>query len=91
MTDHRPHTHYTAVPYTYAFPDQSPAANKDALADVDASVKNGSRRDVAVISHYHIVLHQGPRINDAILPYLCSGVDQCKVHNDRSIANTRPR
>jgi hypothetical protein len=63
-------------------PDDGTTSDKAALSYSDRPVYAGSCRNVAVILDYGIMFHQRHRVDDAISPYSCPGIDDCAMHHD---------
>ena len=87
MPNSKAHTHQAVFADGKSFFNDATATNKAACRNMDAAVKNGPGGNVAVIFDRCVVLKQGTTVDDAVVTYLSTGIDDRPVHDDATSPN----
>ena len=87
VSNREPHADYAALAYRQTFFNDATTTDKAASANGDITVQNGPSRNVTVVINDCIVFDQGAAVDDAIVTYPGTGIDDGPVHDNAARAN----
>ena len=89
MTHAQAHSYNAISPQRNAIFNDAAAAYEAARADVDTAIENGAGGDMTMVFDYRVMFDHGTRIDDAVLTYLGTGINDSAMHHDGTCANAR--
>ena len=82
MSGSDPHAYQTAFSYCKALLNNTAATNKAASANLDITIEYDTCGNVAMIFYSYVVFNQCTSINDTVVSYTGTGIDDSAMHND---------
>ena len=86
LTDYRTSSHDNIRSYFDTVGTNGLRSDKTILSNLTFTIDHGSCRDVALITHFCIMFYINESIDNAIITYLCTSINECMMHDDCTFA-----